>query len=69
MHTMTTKLPEGSEARIHHNGDRSGDAHVSWDGADGHHEGKLPCAGLLAVSKDAAKDMVRDAVTTALERL
>ena len=69
MHTMTTKLPEGGEARIHHNGDWSGDAHVSWDDADGHHEVKLPSAVLLAVSKDAAKDMVRDAVTTALERL
>lgn len=40
MHTMTTKLPEGGEACIHHNGDWSGEAYVSWDDADGHHEVK-----------------------------
>jgi hypothetical protein len=68
MHTHTYQTKEYGEVVVIVNGDWSGDAIVRWNFlGNAYSEAVLPGNLLLAISKVAAVDMVRDRLISVLE--
>jgi len=64
-------LKEITDLRIHHNGDWSGDAIVVWKSVDEdeHHEVCLPAVVLIAVTRAASFENIRDRLISFLEEI